>query len=80
MTQSVKSFDLIFWVMYIIRKFSDICEMDCSDMKIISVILGIDYEVKNERMRYVKLWKESKNFLLLLTSDKLMPACGTIGL
>lgn len=49
--------------------------MDCSDKKIISVILGMYYkEVTNERMRYVKVWNESKNFLLL-TSDKLILAC-----
>lgn len=55
--------------------------MDCSDMKIISVILGIYYEeVTNERMRYVKVWKESKSLMLLLTSDKLILACGTLSL
>lgn len=53
--------------------------MYCSDMKIISVIVGMYYkEVTNEWMRYVKVWKESKNLLLLLTSDKLILACGTL--
>lgn len=41
--------------------------MHSSDMRIISVILEIDYkEVSNERMGYVKVWKESKNLLLLV--------------
>lgn len=32
-----------------------------------SVILGIDYKVvSNERMGHVKVWKESKNLLLLV--------------